>query len=249
MPKYRKKPVVIEAVQWHKNGDHPLDNCHEVHPDPESATQFESFLSEGEVVGYYRHPDVHGQAQCGGCGRIMNDHGWIDTLEGGLIVCPGDWIITGVAGEVYPCKPEIFAQTYDAVPDEVAPGDHQHKIAGILRVVREKGYGHADLYIDGELFPYATVGGFQVCPRRDQMPGVSVTIAGWRVEVADGNIPEVEHQRLTAAGGDITVREEERPQGLTEGSGRPGVPKALRSSLDVQTAEPGDGGLRGDIEM
>jgi hypothetical protein len=43
----------------------------------------------------------------------MQDHGWIDTLEGGHIVCPGDWIITGVVGELYPCKPDIFEATYE----------------------------------------------------------------------------------------------------------------------------------------
>lgn len=43
----------------------------------------------------------------------MHEHGWIDTLEGGHIVCPGDWIITGVNGERYPCKPDIFAKTYE----------------------------------------------------------------------------------------------------------------------------------------
>ncbi len=42
-------------------------------------------------------------------------HGWIKTLEGGHIVCPGDFIITGVKGEVYPCKHDIFDQTYEAV--------------------------------------------------------------------------------------------------------------------------------------
>ena len=42
-------------------------------------------------------------------------HGWIQTLEGGHIVTPGDWIITGVAGEQYPCKPDIFAATYEEV--------------------------------------------------------------------------------------------------------------------------------------
>jgi hypothetical protein len=43
----------------------------------------------------------------------LGDHGWIDTLEGSHIVCPGDWIITGVQGEHYPCKPDIFEATYD----------------------------------------------------------------------------------------------------------------------------------------
>jgi len=41
----------------------------------------------------------------------------IDTLEGGHIVCPGDWVITGVAGERYPCKPAIFHATYEQVAD------------------------------------------------------------------------------------------------------------------------------------
>lgn len=42
-------------------------------------------------------------------------YGWIDTLEGGHVVTPGDWIITGVKGEHYPCKPDIFEMTYDAI--------------------------------------------------------------------------------------------------------------------------------------
>jgi hypothetical protein len=42
-------------------------------------------------------------------------YGWVETLEGGHIVTPGDWIITGVKGEHYPCKPDIFEMTYDAI--------------------------------------------------------------------------------------------------------------------------------------
>jgi hypothetical protein len=44
-----------------------------------------------------------------------SESGWVDTLEGGHIVTPGDWIITGVKGEHYPCKPDIFEMTYEAV--------------------------------------------------------------------------------------------------------------------------------------
>ena len=47
----------------------------------------------------------------------MHDHGWVDTLEGGHIVCPGDWVITGVAGEHYLCKPDIFEATYELVEE------------------------------------------------------------------------------------------------------------------------------------
>lgn len=39
---------------------------------------------------------------------------WIDTLEGGHVVSPGDYIITGVQGERYPCKPDIFEATYES---------------------------------------------------------------------------------------------------------------------------------------
>lgn len=99
--KYRKRPVVIEATQWFQNGDHPEDGAGGL---------------EGRVVRYFRHPEVGGDTPCE-CGVRYHEHGWIDTLEGGHRVCPGDWIITGVAGERYPCKPEIFAATYEAVND------------------------------------------------------------------------------------------------------------------------------------
>ena len=42
----------------------------------------------------------------------------IDTLEGTMKASPGDWIITGVNGERYPCKPDIFAKTYEPVESE-----------------------------------------------------------------------------------------------------------------------------------
>ncbi|MGY6262357.1 hypothetical protein ACW73Q_00465 [Faecalibacterium duncaniae] len=42
---------------------------------------------------------------------------YIETLEGVMHASPGDWIITGVNGEKYPCKPDIFKKTYEAVPD------------------------------------------------------------------------------------------------------------------------------------
>lgn len=83
--KFRKKPVVIEAVQWHRHGDHP-----KVQP----ATM----------------------AQAAGVGPHLWEHcGWVKTLEGGHVVSPGDWIITGVKGEHYPCRDDIFRMTYEAV--------------------------------------------------------------------------------------------------------------------------------------
>lgn len=98
MAKFRKKPLTVEATQWFRNGDHPDDG------DP---------AMEGRVVRYFRHPDISWQSACRICGILMHCHGWIDTIEGGHIVCPGDWIITGVKGEMYPCKPGIFEMTYE----------------------------------------------------------------------------------------------------------------------------------------
>lgn len=72
--RFRKLPVIVEATQWFKLGDH------------------------SEVIEYG-----------------TNGYGWIETLEGGHIVSPGDWIITGVLGEHYPCKPDIFKVTYEPV--------------------------------------------------------------------------------------------------------------------------------------
>lgn len=118
MTKYRKKPVVIDATQWFKNGDHPQDNATEMFDYPNG--QRPRVIREGKVVRYFRHPDIRGDLPCGHCGKPMHDHGWIDTLEGGHKACPGDWIITGVQGEHYPCKPDIFAATYDALPDLAA---------------------------------------------------------------------------------------------------------------------------------
>ena len=104
----------MEANQWFKNGDHPEDNCYWIKSDdPELSPQF---LSEGKIVRYFRRPDVPGTTTCRNCDNtVMHWHGWIDTKEGGHIVCPGDFIIKGIQGEFYPCKPDIFEQTYEAV--------------------------------------------------------------------------------------------------------------------------------------
>lgn len=110
--KFRKKPVVIDATQWFKNGDHPLDATRTVVPVPGDG---EPYQTEGKIVRYFRRPGSPGETPCRNCGVRTQEHGWIDTSEGGHIVCPGDFVITGLKGERYPCKPDIFAATYEAV--------------------------------------------------------------------------------------------------------------------------------------
>lgn len=75
MKTYRKKPVVIEAVQWNKNID-----------------EMKSFM--GVIV-------------------VQADKLLIGTLEGTMTANIGDFIIKGVNGEFYPCKPDIFEKTYE----------------------------------------------------------------------------------------------------------------------------------------
>jgi hypothetical protein len=87
--KYRKKPVVIEAVVWNgKNFDEVMDFMQEFHGSKFNYENAEEYaIKSGELS--------------------------IRTLEGIHTASPGDYIIKGVKGEFYPCKPDIFAMTYD----------------------------------------------------------------------------------------------------------------------------------------
>lgn len=87
MSLFRKKPVVIEA--------------HQLPP-------------RGEFTPKVAQTVLDIRAWCGG---RLGGHGGllIPTLEGEMQANPGDWIIRGVAGEFYPCKPAIFDATYEAV--------------------------------------------------------------------------------------------------------------------------------------
>lgn len=49
--------------------------------------------------------------------ELSPKYGWVKTLEGGHVVTPGDFIITGIKGEHYPCKPDIFEATYEKVEE------------------------------------------------------------------------------------------------------------------------------------
>lgn len=52
------------------------------------------------------------------CSPLSNPYAEIETLEGTMRVNPGDYVIVGINGEKYPCKPDIFEKTYEAVDDE-----------------------------------------------------------------------------------------------------------------------------------
>ncbi len=110
MSYYKKKPIPVLCHRWHRNGDHPDDFS-----DRDNSEGI--MRREGMVVRRFV-PTVTNWS-CGHCGETAEVHGWIFTMEGGHIVCPGDWIITGIKGERYPCKPDIFAESYE-------PADTRH---------------------------------------------------------------------------------------------------------------------------
>lgn len=96
MSKFRKKLVVVEAEQWF----------------PKVVDGF-VFKGDKFVNSYMLSLPNKKNACCQYCEEPLLMHGKIKTLEGVHIVCPGDWIITGVKGERYPCKPDIFEATYE----------------------------------------------------------------------------------------------------------------------------------------
>lgn len=111
--KYRKKPIIIEAAQWHIHGDHSEVDYWRYPPVAPSTGEIVG--SGGVLMGEMKHSETPVNFRRSDCNALMKDHGFIDTLEGGHTVCPGDWIIRGVQGEFYPCKPDIFEATYEAV--------------------------------------------------------------------------------------------------------------------------------------
>lgn len=96
MRSFRKKPVVVQAERWWKAGDVP----------------------EAPIVPHEGESTDGTSWTCAACGHKGHEHGRCETLEGWHIVCPGDWIIKGVKGEFYPCKPDIFAETYEPILEE-----------------------------------------------------------------------------------------------------------------------------------
>ena len=80
MPKFRKKPVVIDAVRYR-------------------AGEQDGELAADVIAGRIRYSED---------GTAL-----IATLEGTMIANPGDWIIRGIKGELYPCRNDIFVATYE----------------------------------------------------------------------------------------------------------------------------------------
>lgn len=97
---FRKKPVTIEAVQWRG------DNLFEVIAFTDGDTDINGNFAEMMWEQY--------------CDLVAQDGFKIKTLEGTMTASVGDWIIKGIKGEFYPCKPDIFLATYEPVSNQEA---------------------------------------------------------------------------------------------------------------------------------
>lgn len=126
--KFVKKPIEIEAVRW-RGFSSNLGITEEAADQPVEITVDNMF----GIKWPERFPDwlprplleqprgPNGSRRYAQAGEILRDGDFlmIGTLEGEMCASPGDWIIRGVKGEIYPCKPEIFAQTYEAVAGDL----------------------------------------------------------------------------------------------------------------------------------
>ena len=97
--KFRKKPVEIDAIQWEGSHFYHNGNLPDWLPEPTVCPSLSGALSNLDGGEIRRH------------GTSL----YIGTLEGTHEAKAGDWIIRGVEGELYPCKPNIFDATYEAV--------------------------------------------------------------------------------------------------------------------------------------
>lgn len=98
--RYRKKPVIIEAFQMTR--ERRMDN-----------KDWPTWLNKA----WNMDPQETGAVFRASLQTPPPDHLMVRTLEGALLISFDDWIIRGVNGELYPCKPDIFARTYERVDD------------------------------------------------------------------------------------------------------------------------------------
>lgn len=100
MNQYRKRPVVIEAIRFTGGA--------------ENATPIIDWILAGGGTARWHEPLDEWTSEDGTLGHPASpEHLAIDTLEGTMRADVGDWIIRGVQGEFYPCKPDIFEATYE----------------------------------------------------------------------------------------------------------------------------------------
>jgi len=160
---FRKKPVVINAVQWDGTYTGMLSVMEHF---PEMTRADARFHSANNTVDYWR----------------------IRTLEGAMQVSPGDWIIKGIAGEYYPCKPEIFEASYERTSPVPAPAP-----TGWRPIAEAPKDGTEIILSNGkDVSAGSWFGGDEGTCDRDGAPNGDERDAGW-MDWSGGMLPEPTH--------------------------------------------------------
>lgn len=127
MAKYRKKPIVVEAIQWTGS----------------NLEEIRNFVGNDLIENYIKHFDIERTLIKQTLAGIA-----INTLEGTIIVNYGDYIIKGVNNEFYPCKPDIFKQTYEEVIDD----NKKQKETYLSKYLRENNCSFEEFVKDQEMY-------------------------------------------------------------------------------------------------
>ena len=121
---HKETKAVVEATQWFKNGQHPLDNSRPLPPE-EGDEELE--YTEGKIVGRFNDPEFGGENLCEKCGRNFREHGFVDydrnAGDSDGRVCPGDFIVTVVSDpdsyKVQIVSKEDFFSEFEPSPSEM----------------------------------------------------------------------------------------------------------------------------------
>lgn len=144
MPKYRKKPVVVEAVRWTGS----------------NLEEIRNFVGSDLIEDCVELFDTKRELKKMLVGIAVN------TLEGRMRADYGDYIIKGVKGEFYPCKPDIFEQTYDEVIDD----NKKQKETYLSKYLKENNCSYEEFVKDQEMYDgFCPVTLESPCPRMDCM--------------------------------------------------------------------------------
>ncbi len=96
--KYRKKPIVVDAIQWTGH----------------NTKEAMEFVGTDNIIAYTTYFEIK-------------------RIEGNLKVSEMDWIVKGVKGEFYPCKPDIFKETYEKVEDKELKFNEDQYMKGVTK--------------------------------------------------------------------------------------------------------------------
>lgn len=127
MPKFRKKPIVIEAVRWTGS----------------NLEEIRNFVGSDLIENYIKHFDIERTLIKQTLAGIA-----INTLEGTMMVNYGDYIIKGVNNEFYPCEPDIFKQTHEEVIDD----NKKQKETYLSKYLRENNCSYEEFVKDQEMY-------------------------------------------------------------------------------------------------